>query len=125
VVPIDDQSPLIKYEGDWDFINSEDTYLNTLHHSNCPGATASLRFTGTEAGWISTRGPDRGQALVYLDDKLQTTVDLYSEDYLYRSPVFTTSLDGRPHTIRLEVAETKNQLSNGYRVDVDGFAVKM
>lgn len=124
VVPIDDQSPLIKYEGDWDFINSEDAYLNALHHSNCPGAAASLRFTGTEAAWISTRGPDRGQALVYIDDVLQTKVDLYCEDYQHRRPVFSAPLDGKPHTIRVEVAETKNHLSKGYRVDIDGFAVK-
>lgn len=125
VVPIDDQSSLIKYEGDWDFANSEEAYLNTLHHSVCPGAEASLRFTGTKVAWISIIGPDRGQALVYIDDVLQEKIDLYSEDYQHRLPVFSSPLDGRPHTMRIEVAETKNDLSKGYRVDVDGFAVKM
>lgn len=124
VVPTDDQSPLIKYEGDWDFINSEESYLNTLYHSGCPGAAASFRFTGMEAAWISTRGPDRGQALVYIDDMLHTTVDLYCEDYQYRQPVFSIPLNGKPHTICVKVAESKNHLSKDYRVDVDGFAVK-
>lgn len=124
VVPIDDQSSLIKYEGDWDFIHSVEAFLNTLHHSVCPGAAASLRFTGTEAAWISTSGPDRGQSLIYIDNALQITVDLYSEEYRYRESVFSVPLDGRPHTIRIEVAETKNSLSTGCRVDIDGFAVK-
>lgn len=124
LVPIDDQSPLIKYEGDWYFINSKEAYLNTLHHSESPGAAASFRFTGTEVAWISTKGPDRGQALIYINDVLQGIIDLYCNVYQFRRPVFTTTLDSRPHTIRIKVAETKNQLSKGYQVDVDGFAVK-
>jgi len=124
VVPVDDQSPLIKYEGAWDFTNSEEAYLNTLHHAASPGAAASLRFTGTEVAWISTRGPDRGQALVYIDEALRCTVDLYCEDHQFRRPVFSTPLDGRPHTIRIEVAENRNLFSKGRRVDIDGFVVK-
>lgn len=125
VVPTDDQSPLIKYEGNWDFINSEEAYLNTIHHSDEPEASASYRFTGTEAAWISTRGPDRGQALVYIDDVLQSKVDLYSEEYEFRRPVFIAFLDGGAHIIRVEVTGTNNQLANGCQVDIDGFAVKL
>lgn len=124
VVPADDQSPLIKYEGDWDYINSEETFLNTLHHSVCPGAKASFRFTGTEVAWISTRGPDRGRATVYIDYAPQATIDLFSEDYQYRCPVFSASLDGKPHTISVEVADTRNERSGSHRVDIDGIAVK-
>ncbi|OPX84743.1 MAG: hypothetical protein A4E53_03800 [Pelotomaculum sp. PtaB.Bin104] len=125
VVPTDDQSPLIKYEGDWDLTNSGESYLNTINHSASPGAAASFRFTGTEVAWISTLGPDRGQGLVYIDDVLQDTVDLYFERYQYRRPVFFTSLDGKPHTIRIVVADTKNLHSSGFQVDVDGIAVKL
>ncbi len=124
VVPTDDLSPLIKYEGDWDFVNSEEAYLNTLHHSVCPDAAASFRFTGAEIAWISTRGPDRGQAIVYIDDVLHTKVDLYCADYEFRRPVFLAFLDGGTHIIRIEVAGKNNQLSKGCRVDIDGFAVK-
>ncbi|OPY57173.1 MAG: hypothetical protein A4E55_01830 [Pelotomaculum sp. PtaU1.Bin035] len=124
VVPIDDQSPLIKYEGNWQFINSEESYINTLSYSASPGAAVSFRFTGTEAAWISTIGPDRGQALVYLDDVSQNIVDLYCETYRYRRSVFSSCLDGRPHTIRIVVAGTKNERSSGCRVDFDAIAVK-
>lgn len=124
VVPVDDQNPLIKYEGGWDLANQEESYLNTLHHSANHGAAASLRFTGAEAAWISTTGPDRGQAHVYVDGALQDTIDLYSAERRSRRPVFTIRLDGKPHTIRVEVAEAKNPLSEGGRVDVDGFAVR-
>lgn len=125
VVPTDDQSPLIKYEGDWDLINSEEAYLNTLHHSACPNSAASFRFTGTEIAWISTRGPDRGQAMVYIDNVLHTEVDLYCADNEFRRPVFSACLDGGTHIIRVEVSGTNNRLSKGCRVDIDGFAVKL
>jgi len=125
VVPTDDTSPLIKYEGDWDFVNSEEAYLNTLHHTVCPGAAASFRFTGMEIAWFSTRGPDRGHAMVYIDDMLHTKVDLYCAEYELRCPVFLAFLDGGTHIIRIEVAGTNNQQSTSCRVDVDGFAVKV
>lgn len=125
IVPVDDQSPLIKYEGDWKFIDFEGSFLETVHYSDCPGAVAFLKFTGTEIAWISSRGPDRGQAVVYLNDVITTTIDLYSMDYQPRLPVFSRQLDGKPHTIRIEVAKTRNEKSNGCRVDVEGFAVKL
>lgn len=124
VVPIDDRNPLIKYEGQWDSASSEEFFLNTTHHSDSRGAAVSLLFTGTEVAWIATRGPDRGQAQVKIDGEVQTTVDLYAEEYQYRRPVFTAVLDGSPHSIRIEVTGEKNEKSRGARVDVDGIAVK-
>ena len=124
VVPTDDRSPLIKYQGAWGATNVAGTYMNTVHYSVTPGASVSLRFTGEEVAWIATTGPDRGQALVFVDQALQTTVDLYSESQELRRTVFSTSVDRKPHTIMIQVAGTKNGRSSGYRVDVDGIAVK-
>ncbi|KAF1085949.1 hypothetical protein SPSYN_00686 [Sporotomaculum syntrophicum] len=125
VIPLDDQSPLIKYDGTWEVVNDEGAFLNTLHYSSVVGTTASFRFTGKEIAWISNLGPDRGQALVYIDDILRETVDLFSPDCQMRRSVFKTFSDGNPHTIRIEVANTKNAQSSGYRVDIDGIAVKL
>lgn len=125
IVPQDNRSPLIKYEGSWDLTEFEGAFLNTVHYSINPGAVVSFRFTSREIAWISTKGPDRGQALVYIDDHIWATVDLYHQEYQCRWPVFTASLDANPHTIRIEVAQTKNEHSKGYRVDIDGLAVKL
>lgn len=124
VVPTDDRSPLIKYEGAWDATDLEGTFMNTVHYSATSGASASLRFTGEEVAWISATGPDRGQAQVFIDGVLQDTLDLYSESHQVRKTVFTKRADGKPHTIRIQVGGAKNELSTGYRVDVDGIAVK-
>lgn len=124
IIPLDDQNPLIKYEGVWEVVNDEGAFLNTLHYSSVVGATASFRFTGKEIAWISNLGPNRGQALVYIDDILRETVDLFSPECQMRRPVFNAYSDDNPHTIRIEVAGTKNVQATGYRVDIDGIAIK-
>ncbi len=124
VVPADDRSPLIKYEGAWEVAGEKGAFLDTVHRSQAPGASASLRFTGTEVAWISGIGPDMGQAQVYIDGVAQATVDLYSESRKLRRTVFTAQLDNKPHTICIQVAGTKNQRSAGTWVEVDGIAVR-
>jgi len=124
VVPIDDQNPLIKYEGSWSSVSSEHSFLNTLHYSDVPGASASILITGKEFSWISTTGPDRGIAVVYLDDIAQAKIDLYDKEYEYRQRVFTVALDGKSHLVRIEVDGKKNSLASGCRVDIDGIYIK-
>ncbi|MFA7466646.1 MAG: right-handed parallel beta-helix repeat-containing protein [Desulfotomaculaceae bacterium] len=124
VVPTDDRSPLIKYEGAWETASIEGAFLNTVHRSQAPGASASLRFTGAEVAWISGTGPDMGQARVLIDGVAQTTVDLYSESNKLRCTVFTAQLDNKPHTISIQVFGTKNEQSAGAWVELDGIAVR-
>lgn len=124
VVPHDDRSPLIKYEGNWDAANVEGAFMNTVHRSNTPGASASLRLTGAEATLISGTGPDMGRARVLIDGMLVETVDMYSDSIQMRCAVFTARLDNKPHTIRIEVTGDRNERSEGCWVDIDGIAVR-
>jgi len=124
VVPADDRSPLIKYEGAWEAAGVEGAFLNTVHRSQAPGASASLRFTGAEVSWISGTGPDMGRARVLLDGVVQAEVDLYSESRQLRRAVFTARLDNKPHTICIQVSGDKNERSTGARVELDGIAVR-
>lgn len=124
VVPTDDRSPLIKYEGAWEATNVEGAFMSTVQRSNTPGSSASLRLTGVEAAWISSTGPDMGQAQVFIDGVLQASVDLYRESSQIRRTVFIAQLDNQPHTICIKVSGDKNEKSSGCWVDVDGIAVR-
>ena len=124
VVPTDDRSPLIKYEGAWEVAGVEGAFLNTVHRSQAPGALASLRFTGAEVSWISGIGPDMGQARVLIDGVAQADVDLYSESSKMRCTVFTARLENKPHTICIQVSGNKNEQSTGAWVELDGIAVR-
>jgi hypothetical protein len=82
-----------------------------------------LKFNSSEVAWIGVKGPDRGQAKLYLDGELQQ-VDLYSGKHQYRIPIFKAILPEGVHELKVEVSGTKNKLSAGFRVDLDGIAIK-
>lgn len=69
----------------------------------------------------ASKGPNRGKADVYLDNVLQTTVDLYSASYS-RGVVYTTgALTKGTHTLKLVVSSSKNPSSSGDLVVLDSF----
>ena len=84
------------------------------------GATARFAFNGSDVAWVSTLGPKRGKAKVYIDGVLMATVDLRAPTVSPRRIVFTASgLTAGPHGIRIYVSGTLNRP----RVDVDGIVV--
>ena len=84
-------------------------------------ATATHTFTGRQVAWVSTRGPDRGRANVYVDGTRVATIDLYRASRQYRRVVFETSWDtAGTHTIMIKVM-SKGSQSSGSRVDLDAF----
>ena len=124
IVPMDDQNPLIRYSGEWSTVVDYLAYLNTLHYSSTQGDYLMLKFNSSEVAWIGVKGPDRGQASVYINGELQEVVDLYSKEYQYRLPVFKAILPEGVHELKVEVCGINNKLSTGYRVDLDGIAIK-
>lgn len=102
-------------------------------------ATATYNFTGTAVTFISTRGPDRGYAQIYVDGTRITDgtialpgdsggnksgLDLFSADTRYQERVYTKAgLTSGAHTIKVVVVGDMNALSQGTRVDIDAFDV--
>jgi len=124
ITPLDDQSDLIRYAGEWGFIKDENAYLETIHYAYSSNASASINFYGSAVAWIAGTGPDRGQAVVFVDGKSRTTVDLYSSVHRHRVTVFAVDLPEGAHTLRIETGGNKNTTSLGCRVDLDGIAIK-
>ena len=81
--------------------------------------SASARFTATgrSFAWITTTGPTRGVAQVYVNGTLIATVDLYSPTTTYRVQAWTRSYAAPvSRTIRIVVHDPE-------RVDLDAVAV--
>ena len=100
--------------------SSTGTAWGTTRYAKTKAATAVYNFTGTDVAWVSSRGPKRGKAKVYIDGVLRTTVDLKSTTA--KSSVIVFAADGLaagPHTIKIYVKGTAGRP----RVDVDGFIV--
>jgi hypothetical protein len=92
----------------------------TLRASTKAGATATYRFTGRSAAWVSDTGPTRGKAQVYVDGVLRKTVDLRAATAHARQVVWSIAFSSsRTHTLKIKVLGTPGRP----RVDVDGFLV--
>ena len=80
--------------------------------------------TGTGIKWIAATAPLFGKAEVYIDNVLQTTVDLYSSSPKIKQVVYEkTGMTNGGHTIRIEVTGTKNTSAKNYFIDLDAFEV--
>ena len=72
------------------------------HFSGTAGAYAEVTFEGTAVTYISTKGPNRGNAEVYLDGVLQTTVNQYDPAVVYQQVLWSTSgLSAGNHTLKI------------------------
>jgi hypothetical protein len=91
--------------------------------ASCLSTTAGDRFTvssGIDNAWITTTGPNRGSARIYIDGKYLQTVSTYSKTTHYRRLVWAHrfgSLGG--HTITIVNAGTHGH--PGIEVDADIF----
>lgn len=98
-----------------------------LLHAATPGATATLKFSGTTIGAYVLAGPDAGVVEFSVDDGPFRRHDLYhrfSRGLHYpRTVVFDGDLQEGDHTLRLRVSSQSNPASKGRAVRILQFAV--
>jgi len=84
------------------------------------GASVGITFTGQQIGWVTTVGPTRGQARIYVDGAYERTVDLGRATSAARLIMMLRSwtTTGR-HTLEIRVVGT----SGRPRIDVDEFVI--
>ncbi len=106
--------------GTWRHASGSHASGGAVRFAKSKGATATFRFTGRAVAWVSTLGPSRGAARVYVDGTYRTTVGLHASSLHARRLVFRASWGTRgSHTIVIRVVGTAGHP----RVDVDAFAV--
>ena len=108
------------YTGTWTrsaYTSASDGYVTS---SSTAGASAKFTFTGNSVGWAATKSTSRGQAKVYVDGVLQTTVDLYTTTPTTKVVVYNRSwATSGTHTIEIRVVGTAGHP----KVDVDAFVL--
>ena len=84
------------------------------------GASAKLTTEARSLSFVTTKGLNRGEARIYIDGELVTTVDLNAPQQAYRYVAFTRTWSSvGTHTIRVVAVGTPGHP----RVDVDAFGV--
>jgi hypothetical protein len=112
----EESSARITYHGRWRNADSSAFVGGHVKHARTAGASATFRVTGRQVAWVTTLGPNRGRAKVYVDGKLVQTIDLSAPTLQTRRVAFVkTWATSTKHTIRIVVLGT----SGRPRVDVD------
>jgi Melibiase len=132
---VDNAAEGIKYQGadwkhsrGWEAASGKDASWTSVE-----GDSTTYTFRGNRIAWIGKCCPVCGTADVYLDGKLETTVDTYKPDFhrfrvnaqgAWQGPVFEKSWpDTGEHTIKIVVQKERNMLSRGSEVYLDSFQV--
>jgi hypothetical protein len=88
--------------------------------SGTAGATATVRFTGSQVAWIAPRSSSRGSAEVSVDGVPITTVSLYRPTAATRQIVFRWAWpESGPHSLGIRVLGTPGHPF----VDIDGLVI--
>jgi hypothetical protein len=82
---------------------------------NVPGSSVQFSFTGPDIYWRAVADSDGGKADVYIDNKLEETVDCYYRESLpFQFAFIKSGLDPQQtHTVRIVIRADKNLKSCG------------
>ena len=101
---VNDTSKDVAYTGSsWSYQTARGNgeFANDAHLATADGDSFTFSFNGTDVDYIATRGADRGPVEIYIDDVLQTTVDLSTGTAGSRQVAFSKSgLARGAHTLK-------------------------
>jgi hypothetical protein len=114
---VNDDDAGVSYSSDVSKMGNTLYYKNDMHLANTIGAWCQFKFTGTGVRWIGAKNHDHGKADVFVDDKLEATVDANSPNWLTQQNLFekTGLVNGR-HEMRIVLKDASTQ-------DFDAFEV--
>lgn len=118
----DDMRPAVRY-GAWQGYASKVAINGTFRIAWAAGASVTFTVAGNSFNWITALGPNYGQADVYVDGRLKTTVDLYAPGQKWQQLIPFTGLGHAMHTVEIVVRGQSNPLSSGTGVVFDGFVI--
>jgi hypothetical protein len=110
----------LSYGGGWKQTFATSFVGGGARYATAAGAVATFTFTGRQVAWITSLGPSRGKAKVYIDGTLRATIDLHAPAIRARRVVFSRfwSASG-PHKVRIVVSGTPAHA----RIDIDALLV--
>ncbi|MBV5315369.1 MAG: glycoside hydrolase N-terminal domain-containing protein [Prolixibacteraceae bacterium] len=121
-IKLNDTSNAIYYSKGWNINTQADYSDGTCYQSGDANATATFFFNGTKGRFYGVKSSNGGLAEIYVDNVYQNTVDTYSSIFQSNAQLFETpELTNGSHSIKIVVKGTKNKLSSGVQVVVDGF----
>ncbi|GAA2576239.1 hypothetical protein GCM10010399_02360 [Dactylosporangium fulvum] len=118
---IDANSPDFQYGANWGLTTGvPDMYAGTANWSYVGGATATLRFTGTQVALHAVRDMDQGRMTVSVDGGASQTIDNYAPARNASGVVWTSQvLPNGPHTVTIVNTGQRSPASTGTNIALD------
>lgn len=110
--------------GNWSSLTAVNASGGSYVANDVAGATASLRFVGTGATFVTVRGPGMGRAQIVVDGKLMKTIDLYAPQTAFDIERTVTGLPDGPHVLTVRVVGAHRLASGGSSVAIDAWIVR-
>lgn len=115
-----ESSRSIIYSRGWRTASVVGAYGGKVKYARVTGTRATLRFVGRNIGLVTTKGPSRGSARIYINGVLAATVNLNSSTFQPRQLVYQRSFaTSTTRTIQVRVLGTAGHP----RVDLDAIVV--
>ena len=114
-------TPNLAYK--WATVSSSGAQGGSYLAARFPWTEMTFVFAGTRIDWRTVMGPAMGKAAVYIDGVSKGTFDNYSGVTISKFMRSFTGLSDGVHTIRIIVTSSKNSLSKGTTIGVDGFQI--
>ncbi|CAN5762301.1 hypothetical protein BH24CHL5_BH24CHL5_04230 [soil metagenome] len=95
-----------------------------VRYTAVAGRSARLAFSGTGIAFVTTAGPARGVAEVWLDGSRVTTLDLYAVTTRPRQVVWSAVTAPGAHLLEIRVTGARNPASTKARIDIDAALVR-
>jgi subtilisin family serine protease len=119
-VLLQDGTSLAHYSGTWSSVSTSTASNGKLHSSTRAGASVTFTTTARAIALVGRKGPTEGQAKVYVDGVLASTIDLHRSTSQSKVVLFNTSwATNGSHSVQVVVVGTAGHP----RVDIDAFAV--
>jgi N-acetylneuraminic acid mutarotase len=111
-----EESADVAYTGEWRRVSDPDAIGDQRSIASAEGAAARVTVDARAFAWVAVADDRGGRADVFVDGKLRTTVNLFTDFATYNQPAFRISWERRGrHVIRIVVR-------GGGEVSVDAFA---
>lgn len=118
VAAVQESNAAVRYVGSWRLGSAEPYWGDRVRRASIRGARATYRFTGRSIAWVSTTGPTRGIARVYVNGSFAGSVDLRATTVQGARVVFSRNWStSAQRSIEIRVTGTPGRP----RVDVDAF----
>lgn len=120
---IHSDSTELAYSGKWSDQGCGGCTVNVAKETATPRSAVELTFRGPDVYWRAIKGPDRGKADVFIDGRLDATVDCYAANGTVDQFAFvkTGLAAGATHMIKVVMRGDKNARSAGAMISHHSF----